>query len=135
MANLNVQLAGANLQIIDNTASIQRVNSPIATILAQTAAAFYDPYLAIANPGPAVLGMPGATVWVWAVRNLSGANTVSLTATPTGGAAWASALVLPPNGMIICMATYSSSPAAGGITALSIGTNGAGTFVEILLAA
>ncbi len=135
MANLNAQLAGANLQVIDNSISIQRVNSPIATVVGQVAAHFYDAYFSVANPGPTALTLPGTTVWIAVVRNISGSNTVSITATPAGGAAWGSPLVLAPNAVFIYMATFSSNPSSGGITTLSLGTNGAGTFAEIFLGA
>jgi len=135
MANLNVQLAGANLQVIDTVASVQRVQSPIATIVAQTAASFYDPYFLVPSPGPVALTLPGATVWNVAIRNISGSNNISVTATPAGGSAWISPLVIPPAGVFIYMATFSSNPAAGGLTALSIGASAGNTFAEILLAA
>lgn len=135
MANLNAQLAGANLQLIDNAASVQRVNSPITTIVAQTTAAFYDPYFLVANPGPASLTLPATTVWVVSIKNLSGANTISITLTPAGGSAWASPYVLVPSGLFLTMATFSSNPANGGFTALSLGSSGAGTYAEVLLSA
>ncbi len=135
MSNLNAQLAGANLQLVDNVASVQRVNSPIATIVAQTTAGFYDPYYLVTNPGPAAVGLPAATVWVLSIKNLSGANTISITLTPTGGAAWASPYVLAPNGLFLTMATFASNPAAGGFTALSLGASGAGTYAEIFMSA
>jgi hypothetical protein len=135
MANVNVQLAGASLQVIDNAASTQRVNSPITTIVGQVTASFYDAYFLVPNPGPVSLVLPAATVWNVVIRNINATNTISITATPTGGAPWASPLVLAPNSIFIYMATYSSSPAAGGVTAISIGSNGANTYAEILLAA
>lgn len=135
MANNNVQLAGANVQVIDNASSIQRVNSPIATVVAQTAATFYDPYFLVANPGPSALTLPGATVWNVFIRNISGSNTISVTATPQGGAAWASPYVMPPNSVFLIMATFASNPGAGGISALSLGSSGANTFAEIMLSA
>jgi hypothetical protein len=135
LANLNVQLAGANLQVIDNSASIQRVNSPLVTVVAQTSASFYDPYFLVANPGPAAITLPAATVWVVAIRNISGANNISITLTPAGGSAWVSPYVLVPNGVFITMATFASNPGSGGFTALSLGASGANTFCELLLAA
>jgi hypothetical protein len=135
MANANAQLAGANLQIIDNSNSVQRVNSPITTIVAQTNATFYDTYFLVASPGPASLTLPGATVWVLSIKNLSGSNTISITLTPTGGAAWASPYVLVPNGIFLTMATFSTNPGSGGFTALSLGASGANTYAEIFMAA
>lgn len=135
MANLNAQLAGANIQVIDNSVSVQRVNSPIATIVAQTSAAFYDPYFLVANPGPSAVTLPGTTVWVLYIRNLSGTNTISITLTPAGGSAWASPYVLVPSGIFMTMATFSSNPASGGFTALSLGSSGANTFAELFMSA
>lgn len=135
MANINAQLASANIQVIDNAASIQRVNSPIATILAQVAASFYDAYFLVPNAAPVSLVLPAATVWVVFIRNISGTNTVSVTATPAGGAAWTSPLVLVPNSIFLYMATFATNPGAGGLTAISIQSSGATTYAEILLAA
>lgn len=135
MANLNAQLAGANLQLIDNATSVQRVNSPVATIVAQLAAAFYDPYFLVTNGAPTSVTLPGATVWNISIKNLSGTNTVSIVLTPTGGAAWASPYVLVPNGIFLTMATFASNPGTGGFTALSLGSSGANTFAEVYLAA
>ena len=135
MANVNVQLASAALQIIDNAASIQRVNSPITTIIGQVNAAFYDPFILIPNPGPLSLVMPAAVVWLVVIRNTNGTNTISITGTPAGGAAWASPYVLPPNGIFLTMATFASNPAAGGFSAISVSSNGANTYAEVLLAA
>ena len=135
MANLNAQLVGANLQVIDNTASVQRVNSPIASLVAQCAASFYDAYFPVPNPGPVSLVLPGTTVWVIAIRNLSGANNVSVTLTPAGGAPWISPYVLVPTGLLLTIASFSSNPSAGGFTAVSLSASGASTFAEIFMAA
>jgi len=133
--NLNAVLTGGTLQLVDNAAATIRVNSPITTVTGQVASSFYDLYYLVANPGPAAVTLPAATIWQVAIRNISGTNTISVTATPAGGAAWASALIIPPNGWFIYMATYSTNPGSGGITALSLGSSGANTYAEILLAA
>ena len=135
MANLNAQLAGANLQLIDVAAATQRVNSPIATLVAQTSASFYSDYYLVTNPGPAAVVLPATTVWVLMIRNLSGTNNISITLTPTGGSAWASPYVLVPSGLFMTIATFSSNPAAGGFTALSLGASGANTYAEIFMSA
>jgi len=134
-SNLNVQLAGAYLQVQDNTASIIRVNSPVATVVGQVVASFYDSYFAVPSPGPVALALPATTVWLLFIRNISATNTISITLTPAGGSAWASPYVIVPNGVFITMASFASNPAAGGFTAASIGASGASTFVEVLLAA
>jgi hypothetical protein len=130
-----VQLAGASLQIIDNTATVQRVNSTIASVVGQVAAAFYDPYFSVPNPGPVGLALPATTAWLFYVRNISGSNNISIILTPAGGAAWASAYVLVPNGIFLTMATFSTNPGSGGFTAATLGASGAGTFAEVLVAA
>lgn len=116
-------------------ATVQRVNSPIASVVGQVLASFYDAYIAVPNPGPISLSLPGTTTWQVYVRNTNSTNTISVTVTPAGGAPWASPLVLAPNAVFIYMATYSSNPAAGGIAAITLGSNGANTFAEVMLAA
>lgn len=135
VANVNAQLAGANLQVIDNAVAVQRVNSPISTIVAQCAASFYDAYFSVPSPGPVSLVLPGPIVWVVGIRNISGTNTISITGTPSGGAAWASPYVLVPNGLFLTMATFASNPGSGGFSAISLAASGANTFAEIFLAA
>jgi len=135
MANLNVQLSGGSIQVIDNTATVQRVNSPIATIVGQVAASFYDAFILVPTPGPLALVLPAAVVWQVYVRNINATNTISVTVTPAGGVAWASPLVLAPNAIFVYMATYSANPAAGGISAISLSSSGANTYAEVLLAA
>lgn len=134
MANINAQLAGANLQVIDNAASTQRVNSPIATLVAQATASFYDAYFAVTNGAPTAITLPAATIWTVGIRNLSGANNITIIGTPATGVAWASGYVLVPSGLFLTIASYSTNPGAGGFTAISIGASGAGTFAEIFLA-
>lgn len=135
MANINAQLVGANLQVIDNAASTQRVNSPIASLVAQCTASFYDAYFAVSNGAPTAITLPATTVWVFFVRNLSGTNTITIVGTPAGGSAWASGYVLPPSGLFGTIATFATNPGSGGFTAISLGSSGAGTFAELFLAA
>lgn len=134
LPNVNAQLAGANLQVIDNAASTQRVNSPIATLVAQASASFYDAYFAVTNGAPTAIVLPATTVWTIAIRNLSGANTITIIGTPTGGAAWASGYVLVPSGLFLTIASYSTNPGSGGFTAISLGSSGASTFAEVFIA-
>lgn len=134
MANLNVQLTGGALQVIDNTGNIQRVNSPIPTILAAVSASFYEPYFQV-NIAGQNLSLPGATVWVVAIRNLSGAATITVICTPAGGAAWANGLVLVPGQQFMYFAPFASNPASGGVTTINVAASANGTPAEILLAA
>jgi len=135
MANVNVQLSGGSIQVIDNAATVQRVNSPIATIVGQVTASMYDAYFFVPNPGPVSLTLPATTVWNVYVRNINSTNTISVTGTPAGGGAWASPLILAPNAIFIYMATFAANPAAGGLTAITLGSNGANTYAEVMLAA
>lgn len=131
--NLNVQVSGASLQIIDNTGNVQRVNSPLSTLTAQVTASFYEPYLQI-GVGNTSLTLPATTIWVAYVRNLSGANNVTVTCTPAGGAAWVNGIILVPTAVFMYWAAFSSNPAAGGVTAITLTASGANTPVEVMLA-
>lgn len=133
MANNNIQLSGASLQIIDTAASVTRVNSAIATLIAQTGASLYDAYLTVNNVNLNV-ALPAATCFNLYIRNTSGANTISVTLTPNGGVAWASPLVLPPSFCFLYLGTYASNPASGGFTALTLLASANGTPVELLVA-
>jgi hypothetical protein len=135
VSNLNAQLSGANLQLIDNVLAIQRVNSPIATIVAQTAVAYYDPYYLVNTPTIVTVNMPATVVWVLSIKNLSGTNTISIQLTPQGGSAWTSPYVLVPNGLFLTMATFSSNPGSGGFSGIAIGASGVNTYAEILMSA
>lgn len=135
MANLNVQIAGATVQIIDNSVSVIRVNTPIANVVGQVSASIYDAYYLVTNPGPAAFGLPAATVWTVYIRNISGTNSVSVVLTPAGGTAWTSPYVMPPNSIFYIGASYSSNPASGGFTAMSLGSSGAGTYAEVMVSA
>ena len=134
MANLNSQITGAALQVIDLTGNIQRVNSPIPTLAASVTASFYDSYFQV-NIAAQNLPLPAATVWCVAIRNLSGAATITVICTPTGGAAWANGLILVPGQWFVYYAPFTSNPAAGGITNINVAASANATPAEILLAA
>jgi hypothetical protein len=135
-ANINAQLAAANLQVIDNTASVQRVNSPIATIVAQATAFMYDGYMLIPTAAPLSLPLPASPCWTLFVRNISGTNNVSVIVTPNGGVAWTSPYVIVPTSVFLVIANYSTNPAAGGFTAVTLQSSGTGpNYAEVLLAA
>lgn len=133
MANNNIQLSGASLQIIDSNASVTRVNSAIATLIAQAGASLYDAYLTVGT-SPLAVTLPAATCFNLYVRNISGSATVNVTLTPAGGSAWVSPLVLYPTAAVIYLGTYSSNPTAGGYTALTLQASAASTNVELLAA-
>lgn len=135
MPNLNVQLSGATLGIIDNAATVQRVNSPIATILGQVNASYYEAALLIPTPGTINLVLPATIVWLVYVRNISSSNNITVVGTPNGGAAWASGYVMPPTSIFCTFASFATNPAAGGFSAITLSASGANTYAEILLAA
>ncbi len=135
MSNVNAQLAGANVQVIDNTASVQRVNSPIATLVAQATACIYEPYILVNNAAPTVLTLPASPCWTLFVRNISSSNNISITITPNGGAAWISPFVLVPAGIFLTIPNYASNPSGGGFTAVSLQASATATYAEVLLAA
>jgi len=133
-SNVNAQLVGATVQVVDNAANVYRVNSVITTLVAQATAAYYDPY-ALVPTGSTALTLPAATVWTLYLRNISASNTISLILTPSGGSAWASPYILPPTSILCVVANYSSNPTAGGFTAASWLASASNTYAEILLAA
>jgi hypothetical protein len=136
VANVNVQLTGAALQVIDNAASTIRVNSPISTIVGQTAASVYDAYFQLSTVATVISPflVTAGPAWQIYIRNISGSNTVSLLLTPTGGSAWASPLILVPNAVFIYMATYSTNPASGGVSLISMTASANNTFIEFFYA-
>lgn len=132
MANNNIQLSGAALQIVDTTASVTRVNSTIATLIAQTNASTYEAYLLL-TAAPLNVGLPATTCWNLYVRNTSGSATINVTLTPSGGSAWVSPLVLPPSFVLLSLGSYAANPAAGGFTALTLSAS-ANAYVELMVA-
>jgi len=133
-SNVNVQLIGAFIQVVDNAASTQRVNSPITALVAQAVAAYYDPYFLVPT-GATALTLPAATVWTVVIRNISPTNTIAITLTPAGGSAWVSPYILPPTSLFLIWSNYASNPSSGGFTAASVLASGATTYAEVLLAA
>lgn len=131
MSNLNVQLSGAVIQVVDNTGAITRASSLVGTLLTQATAAMYDAYFQVGT-SPISMALPATTIWVAFVRNQSLTATVTVTVTPTGQAT--SAIILVPGAVYMYWAPYSAAPATGGITALSLTASALATPVEILLA-
>lgn len=132
--NINVQLVGGSLQVVDNTANVYRVNSTIASLIAQATVAYYDPYVSVPTASTA-LALPSTTIWVLYIRNISASNTISIALTPTGGSAWSSPYVIAPTGVFCTIVSYTSAPSVGGFTAASWSASAASTYAEILLAA
>jgi hypothetical protein len=133
VSNLAVQISGASLQVIDNTAQLVRINTVVATMVASATASFYESYFQV-GAGSTSLVLPVSPVWAVYIKNLHASNTVSVTCTPTGGNAWVSPIVLPAGGVFMYWVPYASNPATGGFSVISLQASGAATPVEILLA-
>jgi len=138
MSNINAQAAGITLQVIDNTNSVQRINSPIATILAQATASFYDSYFQVTATtyGTAqAVSLPAATVYFVWIKNLHATNNLSVIGTVTGGAAWPSGSVpiVAGGGVFAYLLNYSAAP-ANGFIAISLFASASPTPCEILVA-
>jgi len=129
LPNLSVLLS-ATLSVTDTTLSpsativTRNLNNPT---LAATVS-FYDPFFQ-AGAAPTTVNLPAATVWVVYVKNLDAAANLTVTFTPTGGAAQTAILV--PGGIFLY---FQPTEGAGGITALSL-TSSAGTInTEVFVA-
>ena len=138
-ANININLAGIILQVIDNAVAASRVNSNIGTLTLAGSEATHIDYLPIASGAGTVLALPAATIWALVVRNLGGIN-----ATPAGnitiqkqavGGALPTAVnspVIPPGGIDVYFCTAET---AGGLIAVTLVASVANTPVEILMGA
>lgn len=134
MPNLSV-LLNATLSATDTTLS------PSATIITRNLnnpqlinglTVFYDPFFQ-ATAGGSAVSLPSppapATVWVVFVKNLDAAANLTVTFTPTGGAA--ETLVLVPGGVFLY---FNPTEGSGGITSLTL-TASAGTInTEVFVA-
>jgi hypothetical protein len=125
MANLSVILS-ATLSVTDTTLSpsptiVQRsLNNP--TYAATTV--FYDPFFA----SPGTVSLPGATVFVIRVRNLTVAVNLTVLFTPVGAGAASSLLLLPGAEFVY----FQTANTGGGVSALSL--TGVGS-ADVLVAA
>ena len=135
VSNVYAQIAGANVQVIDNAASVQRVNSPITTLVASATAALYNAYQLITNSVPQTLVLPASPCWTIYVRNISSSAYLSLVLTPNGGGAWTSPFVIAPSGIFLSIVNYTSNPTVGGFTAATLQASTTGVYAEVLLAA
>ena len=133
MANVNVVLNSASIQVLDLTTNLFRINSPVGTITLAATAAFYEPYFqAAAGPGSG-LSMPTSTLFVVYVKNLSATNNIQVQFTAIGGAQITAAQspLLLPGGAFIYWNTVETS---GGIVILTLIGSAANTPAEVLLA-
>ena len=129
MPNLNAQLVGASLQVIDNTNSVLRVNSALGILLFAGTSAVYDSYLELGTVATNLV-LPATTIQVLFIKNNHASQTVTVTATPAGGAS-ATIGLIQPGGVFLYLNPGTS---AGGYTAVSLTASGASTPVELLMA-
>lgn len=131
---VNVQLASATVQVLDQATNTFRVNSPIGTLTLSATGATYDTFVLINNGAGTVLDLPGATVWVVYVKNLDPTATLTVQAQPLGGAlpSAVNSPVLLPGGVYIY---WNTAETAAGIVAVTLVSSLGNSAAEILLAA
>ena len=133
MANVNVVLNSASIQVLDLTTNLFRINSPVGTITLAATAVFYEPYFqAAASPGSG-LSFPAGVLFVVYVKNLSTTNNIQVQFGVAGGAQLTAAQspLLLPGGAFIYWNTVETS---GGIVILTLIGSAANTPAEVLLA-
>jgi len=138
MANLNVILSGAQLQVVDTNTSTTPVNFGLNNpTLAASVEQFID-FLPI-TVGALALTLPAATIWVFALRNLGGINgtpagNITVQVQVTGGALGtaANSEVVAPGGVKIF---WQPTEAANGIIGVTLSASVANTPAAILMAA
>ena len=132
MANVNVTLNSASLQVLDLTTNLFRVNSVVGTVTLAATSAFYDAYFVPATGAGTALTLPSATVWIVWVKNLSVAN-ITVQFQVTGGVllTQANSPILNPGAVF---AYFNASEAAGGIIAVTLAASAGSSPVEVLLA-
>jgi hypothetical protein len=135
--NLNIVLSSAILQVVQNTDSSQRVNSPVSVTLPGAEASYFE-YLQIAAGGGSVIPLPAVTIWVACVMNLGGVNgspagNLTVQYQAVGGAlnSAANSRVIVPLGIDWY---FNPTEGAGGIQALTLVASVANTPARILLA-
>jgi hypothetical protein len=131
MSNVNVQLTATALQVIDNTGTVTRVNTPVAALVAAlTAASYTDYYIVGTSPTGLGLPSPGVTAFQFAwIKNNHAVNTVTVTPTPVAGGT-PLGYIIQPGGVF-----FYANPAttAGGLSAITLVASGASTPCELLL--
>lgn len=133
MANINVLLNSASIQVLDQATSTYRVNSPVGTITLSANTSSYDSFGLIASGAGTVLDLPQTTIWVAYVKNLDAAANLTVQVQVTGGALQTAvnSPILPPGGVWMY---FTPVETAGGIIAMTLVSSVGGTAAEILLA-
>lgn len=134
MANINVSLNSASIQVLDQASNLFRVNSVVGTITLAATASFYDAYLQAGSGAGTVLTLPAAQIWVVYVKNLHASQTLTVQLTVIGGVqiSAANSPILPPGGVFMY---WNPVETAGGITGVTLIGSAGNTSAEVLLAA
>lgn len=119
MANINVNLAQASLQVLDLTTNLFRVNDLLGNIVLPATGVFYDAYFQAASGAGTVVNLPAATAWFAVVKNLSATATLTVQHTAQGGTqvSAANSLVLQPGGIWMYVNPVET---ANGLTGLTL---------------
>lgn len=135
MANSNVLLDAASVQVIDLATNTYRVNSGIGTITLQANVADYESFKSIASGAGTVLTLPQTTVWFLYVKNLDLSALITVQVQVTGGTliTAANSPVLNPGGVYIYANSSEGAP-TGGIVGVTLVSNVGNTAVELLTA-
>jgi hypothetical protein len=127
-ANLNVVL-NVTLQAVDNTANVTPVNSAASGITLGATVIAYDRYFQVGTTAT-TFNLPGTTAWFLYVRNL-GTNVVTVTYTPTGGAAQSIDVCPVTNGQGGVFLYFNTVETGKGITAVTLTAASATTPCEV----
>lgn len=135
MANVNVLLDAASVQVIDLATNTYRVNSPVGTITLAATVADYESYRIISGGAGNALVIPAATIWFLYVKNLDPVATITVQVQPTGGAlpTAVNSPILNPGGVYIYANSSEGSP-TGGIIGVTLSSSVGNTAVELLMA-
>jgi hypothetical protein len=134
MANVNVLLNSASIQVLDGATLTYRINTPVGTVTLPATAADYDSFVQIAGGAGTILDLPGPTAWFVYVKNLDVAANLSVLFQVTGGAllTLANAPMLTPGGVFIYANPIEF--AGAGMIAITLVSSAGPSPAEILLA-
>jgi hypothetical protein len=133
VANINVVLNSASIQVLDLTTNLFRLNSTVGTVTLAATTSFYDAYFLAGTGAGTVVTLPAATVWVVYVKNLHATQNVTVQLTVAGGAqiSAANSPIVVPGGVFMY---WNPSEGAGGVTGVTLIGSGASTTCEVLAA-
>lgn len=135
MANANVLLDAASIQIIDLATNTYRVNTPVGTITLAAGLADYRAFVGIATGAGTSIPLATPTVWFVYIKNLDPVATITVQVQVTGGAlnSAVNSPILNPGGVLIYANATQGAP-TGGIIAITLISTVANSAVELLTA-